>query len=64
MEISTQSLDIDTNKEMIPAISYHDSVYDDNLDKAEVFNSFLIHQTQLSGVPPLLPEIINPQYSP
>lgn len=49
---------------MIPPITYHDSVYDDNLDKAEIFNSLFIHQTQLSGVPPLLPEIINPQYPP
>ena len=63
MEIK-QILNIDTNKEMIPPTTYHDSVYDDILDKAEIFNSFFIHQTQLSGVPSLLPEVINPQYQP
>lgn len=61
-KLSKQILNIDTNKEMIPPITYNDTVYDDNLDKAEIFNSFFIHQTQLSGVPPLLPEVINPQY--
>ena len=42
--------------------SRNDRVYDDNLDKAEILNSFFIHHTQLSGVPPLLPDFINPQY--
>ena len=42
--------------------SRNDRVYDDNLDKAEILNSSFIRHTQLSGVPPLLPDVINPQY--
>ena len=63
-KVSRHNFNIDTNKEMIPPITYHDSVYDFNLAKTEIFNSFFIHQTQLSGVPPLLPEVINRQYPP
>ena len=61
-KLSKEILSIDNKTDTIPDITYNGKIYETNLEKADVLNSFLITQSQLTNDIPNLPRFIPPPY--
>ncbi|MEW8546418.1 MAG: endonuclease/exonuclease/phosphatase family protein, partial [Candidatus Thiodiazotropha sp.] len=61
-KLSKQILNMDKSSETIPTLIYNNKEVDSDIDKAEVFNSFFISQSQLDDNRTILPEPKHPQH--
>ncbi|MEW8543133.1 MAG: reverse transcriptase family protein, partial [Candidatus Thiodiazotropha sp.] len=63
-KLSKQLLNLDKTVETLPSLCYNNVTYEDDTEKAEIFNTFFISKCQLNDALAILPEIEYPPYQP
>ncbi|MEW8546463.1 MAG: reverse transcriptase family protein, partial [Candidatus Thiodiazotropha sp.] len=61
-KLSKQVLKLDKKEDTIPSLYYNNNTYEDDADKAEIFNDYFISQSQLNDSGVTLPDLILPPY--
>ena len=63
-KLSKQLLHLDKTIETLPSLCYNNVTYDDDIEKAEIFNTFFISKCQLNEASAILPDVVYPLYQP